>query len=174
MNNLMEFEIEEMNEVMQEEITGFVVDSLDTANWCFRKLQNIKKAIAENDALAQAEIDRITAWRDRENKMHEESVAFFEHHLTEYFKQLRASNPKSKLSTPYGKVTTRKTQKYTYDDETLIRYAKVNNIPCVKVTESLMKTEFKKLCPGGVNPETGEVIGGVTVEEIESISIKLD
>ena len=173
MNNLARYEIEEMNEVMNEQVTGFVIDSLDKANWCFRKLKSLQEAILENDTLADKEIERIEAWREKENKAHEEAIEYFETMLTQYYKNIRAIDPKAKLTTPYGKVTSRKTQKYTYDDETLIKYAKVNNLPCVKVTESLMKNEFKKLCPGGVNPETGEVIDGVTIEEVESYTVKV-
>ncbi len=174
MNNLLKFEIEEMNEVMQEEVTGFVVDSIDKANWCFRKLQTLKEAISENDRLADKEIERIEAWREKENKSHEEALEHFEIMLTQYFKELRARDPKAKLSTPYGKITSRKTKKWNYEEELVIAWAKENKIPVVKLTESLQKAELKKLFPEGVNTETGEVIEGVTIEEIESISIKLD
>ena len=50
----------------------------------------------------------------------------------------------------------------------------MNNLDCIRVKEELDKTAFKKLCKGGVNQETGEVVPGVRVEKVESISVKVD
>ena len=82
---------------------------------------------------------------------------------------------KFKLSTPYGKVTSRKTSKYIYEDEQAIMdYCNINEIDAIRVKEELDKTAFKKLCKDGVNQATGEIVPGVRVETVEKISIKAE
>ena len=79
------------------------------------------------------------------------------------------------LGEKYGKVTSRKTTKYIYEDEQAIMdYCNTNEIDVIRVKEELDKTAFKKLCKDGVNQETGEVVPGVRVEVVESISIKAE
>ena len=53
-------------------------------------------------------------------------------------------------------------------------YCNTNEIDVIRVKEELDKTAFKKLCKDGVNQETGEVVPGVRVEVVESISIKAE
>ena len=48
----------------------------------------------------------------------------------------------------------------------------MNEIDCIRVKEELDKTLFKKVCKNGVNQETGEIIPGVRIEEVETITLK--
>lgn len=162
-------------QVLKEERENFKIDSLEGATWSFRKLRAINQKESELKAIAEEEISKIQIWLESELKATQSDKEYFEGILTEYYREEKQKDSKFKLSTPYGKVSSRTTDKYYYDDEQAIKdYCKVNKLDCVRVKEELDKTTFKKLCKGGVNLETGEVIPGVRVEKETNISVKVD
>ena len=176
LNALLKNEIDEMNEIMEEEVTGFKVDNIESANWCFRKIRALKEKIAETNELAEREIERINNWRRKENENAENSIAYFEGLLTEYYVQLKAQDPKAKVSTPYGKISSRKSKKWLYanEDETKKWLKENGHIELIKVKEELDKANLKKAFKDGIDVETGEVIPGIAVVEEESITIKVE
>lgn len=175
MNRLQETEINELNEVMQEEVSNFTVDDINKVNWVFRKIKALKENIEQNNKLAQEEFNRIQAWKDSENKSLEDSVSYLSYLVQEYFKKLRAENPKAKLSTPYGKVTSRKTSKWNYSEEEVLTYLASNGYEeLIRVKKEIDKTNLKKVFKDGVNSETGELLPGVEIVEEESISVKVE
>jgi len=90
MNALEKFELDEMEQIKEElEQSRFKVDSLEAANWCFRKLAVLEKQQSEIDALAQKEIERIQNWQQSEKKKIDFSKRFFECLLEEYFRSER-------------------------------------------------------------------------------------
>lgn len=161
---------------LQEERTeGFKIDNLEGATWAFRKLRAIESKKAEIKAIADEEKARIDLWEEQQLKQYEVDTEFFEGAISAYFIEERAKDKKFKLSTPYGKVSSRKTEKYIYEDEQAIKdYCNVNEIDAIRVKEELDKAAFKKLCKGGINQETGEVVPGVRVENIETITVKAE
>lgn len=162
-------------QVLNEEREGFKIDSLEGATWGFRKLRAINEKESELKAIAEGEIQKIQIWLESEIKATQSDREYFEGILTEYYQNERQKNGKFKLSTPYGKVSSRKTDKYIYEDEQAIKdYCNVNQLDCIRVKEELDKTEFKKICKDGINQETGELVPGVKVEKVESISVKVE
>ena len=160
----------DLNEVKDQ----FEITNLQGATWCFRKLRAIEDKVEEVKSVAAMEIDRITEWLARETKSLEEDKAYFEGLLNADYVKERAKDKKFKLSTPYGKVTARKTKKWTYDDEVVKAYVKEENLPFIRIKEELDKAAIKKAFKDGVNTETGEYIPGITIEEIDSITIKVE
>lgn len=152
----------------------FEVSDLQGATWCFRKLRAIEEKVEEVTSVAAVEIDRITEWLKGEVESLESDKAYFEGLLNEYYVKERAKDKKFKLSTPYGKVTARKTKKWTYDDEVVKAYVKAEELPFIRIKEELDKVAIKKAFKDGVNTETGEYIPGIRIEEVESISIKVE
>lgn len=162
-------------QVLNEEREGFKIDSLEGATWGFRKLRAINEKESELKAIAESEIAKIRTWLESELKATQSDREYFEGILTEYYQNERQKNSKFKLSTPYGKVSSRKTDEYIYEDEQAIKdYCNVNQLDCIRIKEELDKTTFKKICKGGVNLETGEVIPGVRVEKETNISVKVE
>lgn len=153
----------------------FEVSDLQSATWCFRKLRAVEEKIKQVTSVAAVEIDIITEWLVGEVKSLESDKAYFEGLLNEYYVKERAKDKKFKLSTPYGKVTSRKTSKYIYEDEQAIMdYCYKNEIDAIRVKTELDKTALKKFCKDGVNQETGEIVPGIRIEKVESISIKVE
>lgn len=162
-------------QILEEEREEFKINSLEGATWAFRKLRAINEKESELKAIAEEEIKKVEVWLGNELKTTESDKAYFEGILAQYYKAEKEKDSKFKLSTPYGKVTSRETDKYYYEDEQAIKdYCNVNEIDCIRVKEELDKTSFKKLCKGGINHETGEIIPGVRVEKETSISVKVE
>ncbi|RXM53937.1 hypothetical protein DP134_14065 [Clostridium tetani] len=158
-----------------EELEGFKITNIDEANWAFRKIRALKEEVKETNLLADKEIERIENWREKEIKTSIDNIQYFEGILTEYYMKLRSEDPKAKLNTPYGKVTSRKNKKYNWiNEEGLIKYLKENNKKLIRVREEINKIEFKKVYKNGVNEETGEVIPGIEIKEEETISVKVE
>lgn len=165
-----------LKEVLQEETReGFKIDNLESAAWAFRKLRAIENKKLEIKALADSERKRINLWEQQETKQLDSNKDFFEGLLSSYYAEERAKDKEFKLSTPYGKVSSRNTKRWFYEDEEqLIQYCKSNNILVIRVKEELDKTSLKDICKNGINQETGELLPGLRVEEVETITVKTE
>ena len=161
------------NTLVQQDLTevreGFKIEDLEGATWAFRKLRAIENKEADIKAIAEEEIARVNNWKETELKQ------YFEFLLSEYYKNEKAKDKKFKLSTPYGKVTSRKSSKWNYEnEEALTKYLKDNRPELVRVEEEVNKTELKKVFKDGIDKETGEVLPFVTIEETETITVKAE
>lgn len=165
-----------LNQDLQEErVTGFEINNLQSATWAFKKLRAISDKQREIEEVAAAEIERIEEWKQEQLKQYKSDSEFFEGCISAYFIEERANDKKFKLSTPYGKVTTRKSKKWLYEDEEALKnYVKDNGIDAIRIKEELDKTSLKKLFKDGVNQETGEILPGVMIEESETITVKAE
>lgn len=172
MNALELFELNEAEEWVagkefceEEQESKFKIKDLDAANWALRKIAAYKKKQVEIKELAEAERFRIDSWEKSENENIERGIAYFEGLLTEYLMEQRKKDPKFKISTPYGKVSTRKQQpKWEYDEKTVIEFLKsVGMNELIRIKEELNKVDLKKT----VTVEDGKaIIQGVVLPGI--------
>ncbi|MEY8001556.1 host-nuclease inhibitor Gam family protein [Clostridium sp. Mt-5] len=163
----------ELQEIEGQEQQGFTVNDLNQANWCFRKIRALKEKINNTKVLADKERERINDWETSETKSAKDSIAYFESLLSDYYIRLKQKDPKAKVSTPYGKISSRKSAKWNYNNEDeLLSYLKENDAALVKIKENIDKAELKKKYKGGVDPETGELLPGVLISTEETIQIK--
>ncbi|NBI05790.1 host-nuclease inhibitor Gam family protein [Senegalia massiliensis] len=141
MNELRKIELEEI-----EQKEDFEMENINSANWALRKMQAIKIKEREVKALMNEEITRIKDWGNSELKSLEDSNNFFEGLLMKYYVEQKKIDPKFKISTPYGKVSSRKQQpKWIYNDEKAIESLKENNVKeFIRVKEELDKVNLKK------------------------------
>ncbi|MFZ5965656.1 MAG: host-nuclease inhibitor Gam family protein [Bacillota bacterium] len=157
----------------------FTVKDLHEADWCLRKIRTANKKREEIEELARLEIDRINAWKEKELHQLDEGKAFFEGLLVEYLISRRKVDPKFKISTPYGKVSTRKQpSKWEYDEETILQYLKQSgNNQFIRIKEEVDKENLKKsveVVNGRAVTENGEIIEGIIIrEQVEKIEIKV-
>ena len=177
MNKLMEIELEEIEDISQEK-ERFKIENLESANWALRKLKAIEGKGKEITALANKEIERILEWKDGEIKQLGDSKDFFDFLLTEYYTEQKALDPKFKISTPYGMVSSRKQQdKWNYEDDKVLEWLKENDKELIRIKEEINKSELKKKYKsinGQVVTEDGEIMEGITVEERpDTITIKV-
>lgn len=164
-----------LQNTLTEEREGFKIENLEGATWAFRKLRAIESKEADIKAIAEEEINRVNSWKEKELEQYAKDKEYFNYLLEEYYRAEKAKDKKFKLSTPYGKVTARKSSKWIYEDEEgLLNYLKGNEPSCIRTKEDINKTELKKLFKDGVNAETGEILPFVRIEEEESISVKVE
>lgn len=180
MNELLEMELIEAEETIEAAEVGgrFTIQDLDSANWAFRKLAAIERKRKEIQELADREIERIKDWQNQEEESLNNSKEFFEGLLTEYFVRQRELDPKFKLSTPYGRVSSRKQQpKWIYDNDKVVEWLKENDKELIRVKYEPDKREIKKkyeVVGNTVVTEDGEIVEGITVEERpEKVTIKV-
>lgn len=163
----------ELQEIEGQEQQGFTVNDLNQANWCFRKIRAFNAKITETKVLAGKEKERIDSWEKAETKNAQDSIAYFESLLSDYYIRLKQQDPKAKVSTPYGKISSRKSAKWNYNNEDeLLSYLKENDASLVKIKESVDKAKLKGKYKDGVDLETGEVLPGVSISTEETIQIK--
>ena len=132
-----------LNQDLQEQREGFKIENLEGCTWAFRKIRAIENKKTEIEAIAAAEIERINNWKEQELKQYEGDKEFFEGLLTNYYIEEKAQDKKFKLSTPYGKVTSRKTKKWFYEEEQLIDYLDMEDPKGVRVKKEIDKTYLK-------------------------------
>ncbi|MGW7932414.1 hypothetical protein BU107_11120 [Staphylococcus xylosus] len=169
MNSLQREEIETLENEKHE---TFKINDLDSANWAFKKLDALQTKEKEVNELAEQEIERINRWKEKELSGIDDSKVYFNHLLTEYYKEQKEVNSKFKLSTPYGKVTSRKGAKIIqYSNEsTAINLLKSRGLDnYIKTSEKINKTaiskDFNEIDGGILVDPNGEVIEGIYLEQ---------
>ena len=153
---------------MGEEKEKFEVNSLSSADWALRKIKELEANIKQNNDFAEAEKIRLEQWLESENRKYQESIEYFNGLLSHYLQELRKVNPKAKISTPHGTVSTRKNQKqWTYSDDVLAELEEKEMFEFIRIKKEVDKKELKKVLSttddGIVVNSDGEVIKGVTV-----------
>jgi len=157
---------------------GFVIDNKEKANWALRKIRHLKKKQNNNEELAQkeiskleSEIDEVKEWLKSENDSLQNSIDYFKNLLNGYALNLKEEDPDFKtLKLPFGKLQFRKKRdKWHYEEDKLLEFAKENIKSAVKVKEKVdkrkLKKHLKKAGDKAVIEATGEIVEGVNIEE---------
>lgn len=153
----------------------FFIDSLEKAGWAFKKLNEIEKQRQKLAEFAESEKKKVSEWFDNETEPLNRDKDYFEGLLKAYYIEQRIENPKAKVSTPWGKITSRKSQpKWEYDEDRITDWCRDNGFIKIETKESIKKAELKKYLEVGVeghvyDPETGEVIEGIRVSEQDDV-----
>ncbi|MFI3545132.1 host-nuclease inhibitor Gam family protein [Mammaliicoccus sciuri] len=175
-NQLIEQELE--NTEVEE---SFKIKDLETANWALKKIAAINAKQKEISDLAEKEIEKIEAWRNQEISKYDNSKEGLESLLVEYYRVEKEKDSKFKLSTPYGKVTSRKgTKKWEIPNkERIIETLKARGFnDLIRTKEDInladMKKQFNVTDSGHVIDSNGETLEGAYVtENPTSYSIKV-
>lgn len=170
MNRLVQAEIEEIEVMEEEEKQKFRIEDKEQAQWALRKIKALNIKHKETDELAEAEIERIKAWQDKENRSIDSGIAFFEGLLFDYMlKEKKADEGLKSIKLPSGTLRLRKQQpEYIRDDDKLVKWAiTVGEWDLVKTKESIDWAALKKdiaVANGkAIHKGTGEVIKHIKV-----------
>lgn len=150
---------------------SFKVTDDSSANWALRKIKQYQEQIKSNDDLAQSEIDKINAWKDQENEKAQQSIDYFHSLLAEYAMSKRENDPKFKsMNLPNGKIGFRKRPvKWDFDKSIVDSLKKAGLTDFIRIKEEPDKVSIKKSLEvvngKAINPNTGEVVEGITIEE---------
>lgn len=147
----------------------FVVDNDAKADWAIRRLGSIRAKMAENAALAQAELDRVNAWLEHVNGAFDGDIAYFEGQLRQYAERQRAEGRKT-VELPHGKIKSRAVAaKFeVIDKAAFLDWARTNAPELIKITEAPSITAMNEALTKAADAEAaitaaGEVVPGVSV-----------
>ena len=142
-------------EVEQE---GFTVKNQQTAEWVVKRIAQHRRRQAEVDELYQAELYRLKAWKQKQDEKEQASIDYFENILKPWAQEQGKS-----VSLPSGRVRFRKMQdKFIYDDQAVMAWAKEHLPEAIRVKEELEKKAIKDHVKA-----TGELPDGLTIEQQE-------
>ncbi|GEO70503.1 host-nuclease inhibitor Gam family protein [Levilactobacillus acidifarinae] len=150
--------------------TGFKIDSLSSATWAMRKYRALDTKDADVKQIAQEQINSIEKWRDNQLQANKDSRGFFEGLLGDYLMELRQSDPKARIETPYGTVSTRKKAAgVNWSEDALVKSIKEQGLnDLLRIKEEPDKAAIKKqfhFVAGRYVNEDGQVLAGATERE---------
>lgn len=163
-------------------------ENLEEADWQMRRLARLRRRMAENEAIAAAEIALIRKWLADENDKVERTAAFFETSLAAFHEHLLAEDPKRKtISLPAGTLKARKhpDRVDVIVPDLFVKWAQAEKPELVRTKVEPDKTAIKRLLSAGpsagdyglalVDPATGEAAPGVVLVEGEvSFTVDVD
>ena len=158
------------NQVAPED--GFKVNDESKANWALRKIKELQEEKEKNIAFAEKEISNIDLWLSQENEKAQRDIDYFQGLLSAYALEKRDEDPKFKsLKLPNGSIRFKKQQPaFKYDNAALLDYLKKSEeTDLIRIKEEPNKSAIKKLFivqdDSLINPNTGEIVEGVTIEK---------
>jgi len=159
--NLLDYLLETDEENLATSNEGFSVDTIEKAEWCMRKLAKLAQDDADDEAMAEREIERIKKWLEERNKPRQQSREFFERHLTSFHQRLLLQDDRMKtVKLPHGALKARKVaDKFEYDEKTIVAWAKEQGrAEFIRVKEEVVKDAVKRTIK-----EDGESVPGVLI-----------
>ncbi len=132
----------------------FVVDDDSKADWAMRKLASIRRKQAENTAIFDREVARVSEWLVKVNTALDRDAEWFEANLRPYALQERSKDRKS-IVLPHGTIKTVSGRvKFDIEDESkFLEWAETNAPELVRV-----KKEVDKKALGALNQSEDKVI----------------
>ncbi len=151
------------------------------ATWALRKLATLRKQLAANNAIAEAEANRIAAWLTAVNEPVRKQVAFVENILNGYAIYERTSHDRKTIVLPYGKLATRPVaDKWEVADaDAFVAWAEeTGHKELVKTTtkpESLtvIKAALEVSEDGTILTAEGEPVTGVTFTKSGDVTVTI-
>ena len=163
----------------------FRVTDLNSADWCLEKIAEKEALISEVRDLATAKKQLIDRWEQKETERHLRSIQFFQYLLGQYLAEQREKDPKFKISTPMGLVSTRAQQpEWNIEDEDrVIELLEISGQSAfIRVKKELKKGDIKKACteirngvPILITGTDQVMLQGIKVEErLPKLTVKIN
>lgn len=148
----------------------FKITDLGSATWAMRKLKALDDQDTENNVVAQEQISSINEWLDRKKQINADSRQYLQGILSDYLFEQRVNDPKFKIDTPFGTVSTRKTAAgVNWSDAKVVESLKKQGLKdYIRVKEEPDKKAIKqgfKFVNGKYVNEDGQVLEGATEKE---------
>lgn len=155
----------------------FEIEDLSGVDWALRKIQKNTEALKEIKDYTDNEKMKYDLFYKRQQEMTENNNQYLQYLIKNFLDKKREEDPKYKITTAIGTVSTRKSTSWKYDDEKLLEFFKKNDMTeFIRIKEEVNKVDFKKAVVVTdsvvVVPETGEVVDGVEVTQEEKLSIR--
>lgn len=177
MDALEKYDLENDSEISNPK---FQVHDLSSATWVMRKLRVLDAKDAEINAMADEQIKSLNDWRNKELADNDGDRGFLQGYLGAYLDKLREDDPKARIKTPYGTVSTRKTPAgvqwdeksvlASLEDQSLTNFIRIKKEPDKKA----IKKEFSFMGGHYINSDGQELKGAIEKPEHVSLVVKTD
>lgn len=170
----------EVYEAVGDERDKWRIIDEEGANKYMRIVRSIDAQAQEAQEVKRKEVARIEGFYDAQIDEMNSKAEFFRQLLVDYYQRQREQNPKYQLKTPWGKVTSRRTEspQWVDEDATLAWLESAGHGELVKVEKSIKKNDLKKAMNKAdgyyIDPATGEIVPGVEIIEKVSVSVKVE
>ncbi|WP_261809527.1 host-nuclease inhibitor Gam family protein [Levilactobacillus humaensis] len=177
MDALEKYDLENDSEISKPK---FQVKDLSSATWVMRKLRALDANDSEINVTADDQIQAIQGWRDQQLADNDVNRGFLEGYLGAYLDKLREDDPKARIKTPYGTVSTRKTPASvqwneknvlaSLEDQSLTDFIRIKKEPDKKA----IKKAFSFVGGHYLNADGQELKGAIEKPEHISLVVKTD
>lgn len=156
----------------------FEISDLSSATWVMRKYRALAAKDDELKKVALEQKESIDAWLESKLQANQDSRAFFEGLFADYLTKLREDDPKARIETPFGTVSTRKTPTgVNWSDEAVVRSLEkqgLNDLINIKKTpdKKQIKKQFHFVKGRYVNDDGLMIDGATEKEATESLVVK--
>ena len=167
----------EENDNDEVEKKQFEIEDLSGVDWALRKIQQNNEKFKEIKEYAEKEVSKYNLLIKRQQEMTENNNQYLRYLIKNFLDAKRKEDPKYKITTAIGTVSTRNKTNWKYDDEKLLDFFKKNDMTkYIKFKEEVNTVDFKKEAivtdSGVVVTEAGEIIDGVEVTQEEKLLIR--
>ncbi|NOW86756.1 hypothetical protein B0H39_004637 [Clostridium beijerinckii] len=150
----------------------YAVNDQKSASDILKKIKFLDGEIERIKQQAKEERADVDEWEEKELKSLSGKRDYFAGVIRYYYTEQKHLNSKFKLTSPWGKVNSSTRKSLVVEDEQgLMEYLELNDEQAIKVKKEINKSYINSRYKNGVNPDTGEIIPGITVEEKETFSI---
>lgn len=144
---------------------GWRIEDMAAADWALRRLAELQRTVAENEAVLKASIERLKERTKRLNAQHERGIAFFEGKLREFAEPRKAellTGKKKSRSLPSGDIGWRSVAEKlaVVDEAAAIEWARTQPVESELLR---IKEEVNKAALAAHYRESGEVPPGCDV-----------
>jgi phage host-nuclease inhibitor protein Gam len=150
---------------------AFVISDDSKADWAMRKLASLRRKQADNKAIFDKELQRVTEWLEKVNTDLERDAEWFESNLKPYALTERSNGRKS-LVLPHGTVkTTAGRPKIEIQNEVeFLAWAEKSEPELIRVKKEIDKKVLNALLTdsGDVISTQGEIVPSVRVIPAET------
>jgi hypothetical protein len=170
LESVIDVDVEAEIELRESEARGrFVVADESEALWAVRKLRRLTDDLESKRAEAAQERERIDEWLQDAERSLDRQISFFESLLVEYHQARFVADGEKSIKLPGATLKSTAGQPtWEFEDETFIAWATDAHPELVRTKQEVNKAEAKKVLTlnegKAVDPDTGEVVAGVTVE----------
>ena len=150
---------------------AFVISDDSKADWAMRKLASLRRKQADNKAIFDKEVQRVTEWLEKVNRDIERDAEWFESNLKPYALTQRYGGRKS-VVLPHGTIkTTGGRPKIEVENETeFLAWAEVSQPELIRIKKEIDKKVLNTLLTdsGDVISTQGEIVPSVRVIPAET------
>jgi phage host-nuclease inhibitor protein Gam len=168
--------VSSMNELTYiEDEDDFIISNDIEADWQIDKIAIVTADLKRKEMVANAKIEQIQQWLNKERESAEKEIHYREFLLLEYIKSLpdsavQKTKTQKIYKLPSGTLRLKEQQpEYKRDDEKLLQWVKANKPRFVKTKEYVDWAGLKEVVAAEgsrvVDIQTGEIIDGVEVIE---------